>query len=118
MEQGLQKLNADQRLAVWTQRIADCRSSGKGVKHWYQENDISEKTFYWQRRIFKLARQLPLAQGRLKCRTAKNTLEGGRPWVWITAQKNVDITSIIEDQAAVQEKETVPVAVHERKRLL
>lgn len=30
MEQGLQKLNADQRLAVWTQRIADCRSSGKG----------------------------------------------------------------------------------------
>ena len=56
MEQGLQKLNADQRLAVWTQRIADCRSSGKGVKHWYQENNISEKTYYyWQRRIFKMA---------------------------------------------------------------
>ena len=55
MEQGLQKLNADQRLAVWTQRIADCRSSGKGVKHWCQENDISEKTYYyWQRRIFKM----------------------------------------------------------------
>ena len=58
MEQGLQKLNADQRLAVWTQRIADCRSSGKGVKHWCQENDISEKTYYyWQRRIFKIARE-------------------------------------------------------------
>ena len=56
MEQGLQKLNADQRLAVWTQRIADCRSSGKGVKHWCQENNISEKTYYyWQRRIFKMA---------------------------------------------------------------
>ena len=58
MEQGLQKLNADQRLAVWTQRIADCRSSGKSVKHWCQENDISEKTYYyWQRRIFKMAQE-------------------------------------------------------------
>ena len=47
MEQELQKLNADQRLAVWTQRIADCRSSGKSVKHWCQENDISEKTYYY-----------------------------------------------------------------------
>ncbi len=58
MEQGLQKLNADQRLAVWTQRISECRSSGKGVKHWCRENDISEKTYYyWQRRIFKITRE-------------------------------------------------------------
>ena len=58
MERGLQNLNADQRLAVWTQRIADCRSSGKSVKHWCQENDISEKTYYyWQRRIFKMAQE-------------------------------------------------------------
>ena len=58
MEQGLQKLNADQRLAVWTQRIADCQSSGKGVKCWCRENDISEKTYYyWQRRIFRMAQE-------------------------------------------------------------
>ena len=58
MEQGLQKLNADQRLAVWTQRIAECRSSGKGIKRWCQENDISEKTYYyWQRRIFRMAQE-------------------------------------------------------------
>ena len=58
MEQELQKLNADQRLAVWTQRIADCRSSGNGVKHWCQENGISEKTYYyWQRRIFRMAHE-------------------------------------------------------------
>lgn len=56
MEQRLQKLNADQRQAVWTQRIADCRSSGTSVRRWCQENDISEKTYYyWQRRIFKMA---------------------------------------------------------------
>lgn len=56
MEQGVQKLNADQRLAVWTQRIADCRSSEKSVRDWCQEKGISEKTYYyWQRRIFKMA---------------------------------------------------------------
>ena len=56
MEQGLQKLNADQRLAVWTQRISDCRSSGISVKCWCQENAVSEKTYYyWQRRIFRMA---------------------------------------------------------------
>ena len=47
MDQGLQKLNADQRLAVWTQRIADCRSSGTSVKSWYPENGVSEKTYYY-----------------------------------------------------------------------
>jgi len=31
MEQRLQRLTADQRLVVWTRRIADCRSRGKGV---------------------------------------------------------------------------------------
>ena len=58
MDQGLQKLNADQRLAVWTQRIAECRSSGTSVKRWCRENGVSEKTYYyWQRRIFKLAQE-------------------------------------------------------------
>ena len=58
MDQGLQKLNADQRLAVWTQRIADCRSSGTSVKSWCLENGVSEKTYYyWQRRIFRLAQE-------------------------------------------------------------
>ena len=58
MEYGLQQLNADQRLAAWTQRIAECRSSGKSVKHWCQENGVSKKTYYyWQRRIFEMTRE-------------------------------------------------------------
>lgn len=39
VEHELQKLNADQ--AVWIQRITHCRSSGRGVMHWGQGNDIS-----------------------------------------------------------------------------
>ena len=54
MEQGEQKMNADQRVEVWTQRIADCRSSEKSVRDWCEENGISKKTYYyWKRRIFK-----------------------------------------------------------------
>ena len=56
MEQGLQKLNAGQRTAVWAERISACRSSDLTVRAWCRENQLSEKTFYyWQHRIFKLA---------------------------------------------------------------
>ena len=58
MEQGLQKLNAENRLAEWTRRIAECRSSGVSVRQWCQEHGCTEKTYYyWQRRIFKLAQE-------------------------------------------------------------
>ena len=47
MEQGVQKLNADQCLSVWPQRIAACCSSRVSDKHWCRENGISEKTYYY-----------------------------------------------------------------------
>lgn len=38
--------------AKWTPIIAECKSSGKSVRSWCQENDVDEKQFYyWQRRI-------------------------------------------------------------------
>lgn len=46
MDQGQQKLNADQRLVVWTQRIPESRSSGTGVKRRYRENGVSGKACY------------------------------------------------------------------------
>ena len=56
MEQGLQKLNAGQRTAVWAERIAACRSSDLTVRAWCHEKQLSEKTYYyWQHRLFKLA---------------------------------------------------------------
>lgn len=60
MEQRLQTLDAQQRIAVWSQRIADCRSSGMSVRTWCQEQNLSEKTYYyWQRRIFKAMTEQP-----------------------------------------------------------
>ena len=58
MEQGLQRLNAENRLAEWTQRITACRSSGMSVRQWCQGHGFTEKTYYyWQKRIFKLSQE-------------------------------------------------------------
>ena len=54
MEQSLQRLNAAQRVQVWAERIAECRGSGKSVRAWCRENEISEKTYYyWQRKLYQ-----------------------------------------------------------------
>ena len=54
MEHRLQTLNAAQRVQLWAERIAECRSSGKSVRAWCRENEISEKTYYyWQRRLYQ-----------------------------------------------------------------
>lgn len=56
MEQNLKALAAQNRLALWTQRVRDCRSSGKSVKAWCEENQLSHKTYYyWQRKLFCMA---------------------------------------------------------------
>ena len=54
MEHSLQRLNAAQRVQVWAERIAACRGSGKSVRAWCRENEISEKTYYYcQRRLYQ-----------------------------------------------------------------
>ena len=56
MEQRLQSLNASQRMSVWAERISSCRNSGMTVREWCNENQLSQKTYYyWQRRLFKIA---------------------------------------------------------------
>ena len=54
MEQSLQRLNAAPRVKLWTERIAECRSSGMSVRAWCRKKEISEKTYYyWQRRVYQ-----------------------------------------------------------------
>lgn len=54
MEQSLQVLSKQERLAEWSERIMKCRNSGMTVRRWCQENGIAEKSyFYWQRRLFE-----------------------------------------------------------------
>ncbi len=56
MENGLQTLNQQKKIAVWSERIAACRNSGDTVKNWCQVNGISVGSYYkWQKRVFELA---------------------------------------------------------------
>lgn len=58
MSSGLQKLNENSKMAEWAARVADCRSSGKGVDAWCKENGFSTKTYYkWQKRLFEMAQE-------------------------------------------------------------
>ena len=44
---------AQRNLLEWSQRVADCRSSGLSVTRWCSEHDIKPKTYYnWQRKVF------------------------------------------------------------------
>jgi len=44
---------AQHSLMEWSQRVADCRSSGQTVTHWCAEHAINPKTYYnWQKKVF------------------------------------------------------------------
>ena len=58
MSRDLQTLNGQNKLALWAERISECRSSGMPVKTWCRENGVNEQTYYkWQRRIFEMAQE-------------------------------------------------------------
>ena len=56
MSSELQRFNGQNKLALWAQRVTDCRNSGLTVKAWCAANEICEQTYYrWQRRIYAMA---------------------------------------------------------------
>ena len=58
MEKSLQTLNQQEKVAVWSERIAACRSSGISVRAWCEGNGISTASYYkWQKKLFCLAAQ-------------------------------------------------------------
>lgn len=58
MEKSLQTLNRQEKIAVWSERIAACRSSGISARAWCEGNGISTASYYkWQKKLFCLAVQ-------------------------------------------------------------
>ena len=52
-EMTIQRAGRQQNLLVWSQRVAECRSSGLSVNRWCAEHDIKPKTYYnWQKKVF------------------------------------------------------------------
>jgi len=52
-EMTIQRAGRQKNLLAWSQRVADCRSSGLSVNRWCAEHDIKPKTYYnWQKKVF------------------------------------------------------------------
>ena len=52
-EMTIQRAGRQQNLLTWSQRVAECRSSGLSVNRWCAEHDIRPKTYYnWQKKVF------------------------------------------------------------------
>ena len=82
MGAGVQELKHAARVQEWSVRVAECRSSGIGVKAWCKEHGIALKTYYnWERQIVKEATQqcaLPApAQGDMLIRVNPDAMPGG-----------------------------------------
>ena len=82
MGTGVQELKHAAKVQEWSARVAECRSSGIGVKAWCREHGIALKTYYnWERQIVKEATQqyaLPApAQGDMLIRVDPDAMPGG-----------------------------------------
>ena len=52
-EMTIRRAGRQQNLLAWSQRVADCRSSGLSVNRWCAEHNIRPKTYYnWQKKVF------------------------------------------------------------------
>ena len=82
MGAGVQELKHAAKVQEWSARVAECRSSGIGVKAWCREHGIALKTYYnWERQIVKEAtRQYALpapTQGGLLMQVNPDTMPSG-----------------------------------------
>lgn len=58
MDNSIQTVNHNRKLAIWAERVNSCRSSGLTVRQWCEENGIAQCTYYrWQKKVFQAVRQ-------------------------------------------------------------
>ena len=56
MARDLQRLNEQNKLALWAERVSECRNSGLSVLAWCKEKGVCSQTYYkWQKRLFAMA---------------------------------------------------------------
>ena len=52
----LRQLNEQTKLALWAERVSECRNSGQSVLTWCKEHGVCSQTYYkWQKRLYALA---------------------------------------------------------------
>lgn len=57
MSRDLQRMNEENKLALWAERVSEYRNSGLSVHVWCKENGVCSQTYYkWQKRLFAMAK--------------------------------------------------------------
>ena len=52
----LRQLNKQTKLALWAERVSECRNSGQSVLAWCKEHGVCSQTYYkWQKRLYAMA---------------------------------------------------------------
>ena len=58
MSSGLQKYNKNRKLDEWVLQVEECRNSGKTVKDWCREQNLSVSTYYLrQKKVYEALKQ-------------------------------------------------------------
>ena len=58
MERSLRTVAQAPALALWSERVRECRESGQKVSEWCAEHEISVSTYYkWKRKLFAMVQQ-------------------------------------------------------------
>ena len=58
MEQSLRTAAQAPALALWSERVRECREIGQKVSQWCAEHEIAVSTYYkWQRKLFTMVQQ-------------------------------------------------------------
>ena len=53
----LRQINEQNKLAIWAERVTECRNSGQSVLAWCKEHGICSQTYYkWQKRLFSVGK--------------------------------------------------------------
>ena len=53
----LRQLNEQNKLAIWAERVTECRNSGQSVLAGCKEHGICSQTYYkWQKRLFSVGK--------------------------------------------------------------
>ena len=52
----LRQLNEQNKLALWAERVSECRNSGQSVLRWCKEHGTCSQTYYkWQKRLYTMS---------------------------------------------------------------
>ena len=79
----LRQLNEQNKLAIWAERVTECRNSGQSVLAWCKEHGICSQTYYkWQKRLFSVGKTAIVNVDRPGVKFYVSDFRQSQEWRW------------------------------------